>query len=177
MKLTWFGGTAIRIHIGGAILVVDPDQAPVRVDARELVSGADRVIERFGAGLSQVNGSDWKPRKPLNLLDEGAVPPEVELWSIGQGTIVIDAMGEAPLLLLTSAPSALGRWAESATVVLFGTGDQLVMRGKALLGDRPPRLLALAADEAAVDQAIPVLRDLLNGGGLVSLEAGLAVEV
>ncbi|WEK06274.1 MAG: hypothetical protein P0Y65_08530 [Candidatus Devosia phytovorans] len=177
MKLTWFGGTTIRIHIGGAILVVDANRAPKGIDARELVSGADRVIEQFGAELIEVSGREWKPRKPLNLIDEGGVLPEVELWSVGQGSILIDAMGETPLLLLTGEPPVLGRWAEVATTVLFGTGVQIARLGKAVLEDRPPRLLALAADEADVDHAIPILRELLDGSGLVSLEPGLALEV
>ena len=28
MKLTWFGGTTLRVYVGGAIVVVDADGAP-----------------------------------------------------------------------------------------------------------------------------------------------------
>jgi len=40
-----------------------------------------------------------------------------------------------------------------------------------------PRLVALAGVESAIDASIPVLRDHLDGAGLVSLEAALAVEI
>jgi hypothetical protein len=37
--------------------------------------------------------------------------------------------------------------------------------------------LALAGDDAALDQAIGALRDVLDGAALLALEAGLAVEI
>ena len=177
MKLTWFGGTTIRIHIGGAILVVDPAGAPAGIDAAELVSGADSVIASFGAGLAAVDPATWKPRKPPRMLDEGEAPPEVETWSAGAGALLVDAMGESPLLLVTGKMPALGRWAEGAVVTLFGDGETLAALGQAALDDRPPRLLALAGSEAAMDVAIPALRSSLDGTGLVALEAGLALEI
>lgn len=177
MKLTWFGGTTIRIHIGGAILVVDPAGAPGGIDAAELVSGADQVIAGFGAELVGVDGKDWKPRKPQRLLDEGETLPAVEAWSAGAGAVLVDAIGEAPLLLVSSEIPTLGRWAENAVVVLFGDGARLAALGLAVLNDRTPRMLVLAGDEAAIDLAIPALRDQLDGTGLVALEAGLALEV
>lgn len=177
MKLTWFGGTTIRIHIGGAILVLNPDGAPDTIDLAELLSGADQVIGGFGADLVVTDGQNWKPRKVPRLLDEGDTLAPVEAWSCAAGTVLIDAIGEAPLLLLNGNAPALGRWAESAVVVLFGGGDRLATLGQAVLKDRAPRLLALAGDEAAVDLAIPALRGLLDGTGLVALEAGLALEV
>ena len=177
MKLTWFGGTTIRIHIGGAILVVDPDGAPAGIDAAELVSGADMVIERFGAALPSVDTALWKPRRPPRLLDEGETPLTVEAWSAGDGAVLIDAMGEPPLLLVAGEMPALGRWTDRAVVALFGDGAGLVRLAEAALADVPPRLLALASDEQAVDMAIPRLRDQLDGTGLVALEAGLALEI
>ena len=38
---------------------------------------------------------------------------------------VIDALGEAPLLLLKGKPPVLGRWVETAVVVIFGDGAAL----------------------------------------------------
>lgn len=177
MKLTWFGGTTIRIHIGGAILVVNPAGAPDGIDAAELVSGADSVISGFGSELTAVDTATWKPRKPARLLDEGEVPPEVEAWSVGAGALLIDAVGEPPLLLVAGDIPALGRWAEGAVMTLFGDGETLAALGQAALDDRPPRLLALAGSEAAMDVAIPALRGSLDGTGLVALEAGLALEI
>jgi hypothetical protein len=177
MKLTWFGGTTVRIHIGGAILVLDPAGAPEGIDAAELVSGADTVIAGFGADLAGVDSRSWKPRRPPRLLDESDTPPTVDAWSAGAGAVLVDAIGESPLLLVTGDVPPLGRWAESAVVVLFGSGDRLAALGGTVLDDTPPRLVALAGDEAAIDVAITALRDRLDGAGLVSLEAGLALEI
>lgn len=177
MKLTWFGGTTIRIHIGGAILVVDPAGAPTGIDAAELVSGADMVICGFGTDLATIDTGRWKPRKPPRLLDESEVPPSVEAWSAGSGAVLVDAVGEPPLLLVAGKVPALGRWTESAVVALFGDGAAMAQLGQAVLDDTPPRLLALAGNEAAIDTAIAALRDRLDGTGLVSLEAGLALEI
>lgn len=177
MKLTWFGGTTIRIHIGGAILVVDAAAAPAGIDATELVSGADRVIADFGAHLPSVDATRWKPRKPTRLLDETEHLPAVEAWSAGAGALLIDAVGEPPLLLVAGDVPALGRWADGAVVAMFGDGEGLSAMGQAVLDATPPRLLALAGDDAAVDAAIPILRDRLDGTGLVALEARLALEI
>ena len=177
MKLTWFGGTTIRIHIGGAILVVDPAGAPAEIDPAELVSGADSVIAGLGETLPALDTARWKPRKPPRLLDEGEARPVIEAWSAGAGALLIDAVGEPPLLLVAGDVPALGRWAESAVVALFGDGERLARLGRMVLDDTPPRLLALAGDETAIDAAIPALRDRLDGTGLVSLEAGLALEI
>ena len=177
MKLTWFGGTTIRIHIGGAILVLDPAGAPEGIDPAELVSGADTVITGFGADLPGIDSRNWRPRKPPRLLDESDAPPPVEVWSAGVGAVLVEAIGEPPLLLVSDQTPPLARWAESAVVALFGSGEQLAALGKAILDDTPPRLLALAGTEAAVDSAILALRDRLDGTGLVSLEAGLALEI
>lgn len=177
MKLTWFGGTTIRIHIGGAILVVDPAGAPQGIDPAELVSGADTVIAGFGAGLAGADSAKWKPRRPPRVLDETDTPPAVDAWSVGEGAVLVDAIGEPPLLLVGGDLPPLGRWAEGAVVVLVGSGERLAALGRAVLDDTPPRLLALAGDEAAIDSAILALRDRLDGTGLVSLEAGLALEI
>lgn len=177
MKLTWFGGTTVRIHIGGAILVVDAEGAPGGIDAAELVSGADVVVERFGAGLPEVDTARWKPRKAPRLLDEGEEPPAVDAWAAGPGAVLVEAVGEPPLLLVAGGVPALRRWADGAVVALFGDGAGLVARGEAVLDDVPPRLLALAGNEAAIDAAIPALRDRLDGTGLVALEAGMALEI
>ncbi|WP_137151984.1 hypothetical protein [Devosia sp. FKR38] len=176
MKLTWFGGTTVRIHIGGAIVVVDAAGAPAGIDAAELVAGADQVVADFGAGLETVDAAQFKPRKPVRLLDEGEGLPDMMIWSAGPGALVIDAMGEAPLLLVAGEMPALGRWADAAVVALFGDGAGLLARGQALLGMRAPRLVMLGGDESAVDMAIDGLRAGLDGTGLVALEAGLALE-
>ena len=177
MKLTWFGGTTVRIHIGGAILVVDAEGAPDGIDKAELVSGADMVVDAFGAGLQAVDTASWRPRKLPRMLDEGEELPKVEAWSAGAGAMLVEAVGEPPLLLLVGDVPRLGRWADGAVVALFGGGKELSLMGLAVLADTPPRLIALAGDEAAVDAAISALREGLDGAGLVALEAGMALEI
>jgi len=174
MKLTWFGGTTLRIHIGGAMVVVDPASAPAGI--AELVSGVDRVVERFGADLPVVVLQTWKPRRAQRVVDEADEVVPVEIWSAGDGVILVDAEGEMPLVLARSAPE-LGRWAGEAVVVLFGDSTELTALGQGMLNKSGPRLLALAGDEAAMDISIPALRELLDGTGLVALEPGLALEV
>jgi len=180
MKLTWFASTTIRIHIGGQILVADPDDAPASIDPRELVSGADR---RFGLAaadpaLSKVDPAQWRPRAVKSLLDQAPTDAEIKILSIGTRTVLIDAPGEPPLVLIASSEAPrFGRWADDAVVVLFGAREGLVATGTVLLDIARPKLIALAADEADVDVAVDELREHLDGAGLVSLEPGLALEV
>ena len=173
MKLTWFGRTAFRIHAGGRIVVVDAEAAPVGVDRRELLGGADDVVG-FAAGLPMADGAAWRPRPAGRLLDAGETPPPPAFWSLGEGTVLVDADGEAPLLLVAGAVPPLGRWADRAAVILAGTA--LAERGETVLAAAAPRLLALAGSEAEVDAAFAALARRLDGTGLVALEPGLAVE-
>lgn len=176
MKLTWFGGTTIRLHIGGTILVGDADGAPARIDRTELVSGADRVFTLDATDLPSADTAGWKPRRAGRVLDDDGTLPEVLLWAV-TGGVLIDAVGEPPLLLLTGATGELGRWADGAVIVLFGDGGTLSERGQAVLSARAPKVIALAADEVAVDIAIVALRDRLDGTGLFSPEPGMALEI
>ena len=174
MKLTWFGGSTLRIHIGGSILVLDPGAVTAPIDKAELLSGADQVVTQDS--LRQVDLLSWRPRKPGSLLQEEGQSP-VQAVSSESGTILIDALGEPPLLLFPRSRPALGRWADSAIIVLAGDGAQIVSLGLAILAERPPRLLALAGDDAAIDYAIPRLREHLDGASLVALEPRMALEV
>lgn len=171
MKLTWFGNGTFRIHAGGSILVVEGDGALVGVGRAELVSGADRVVA-FQA-IEVV--ADWKPRVPLRMLEADEAMRRPELVGLGQRALVVDADGEAPLVLARDDIAATGRWLGQAVVVLIGDG--LAERGLALLERVVPRLIALAGSEAEVDAAFAALRDHLDGTGLIALERGLAVEV
>jgi hypothetical protein len=179
MKLTWFAGTTIRIHIGGQILVADPGLAPTFVDSGELVSGADHVftLATEDATIPDIDASAWRPRPLPKLIDE-STPQAVALYRIAAGAILVDAAGEPPLVLLagTSAPR-FGRWATDAVVVLCGASEALVVEASVLLDVSPPKLVAIAADEAGIDLAIAELREHLDGTALISLEPGLALEV
>lgn len=176
MKLTWFGGTTIRIHIGGSILVVDADGAPEMVNAVELVSGADEVIQSFGGSLEAVDTGAWKPRRPMRLLDENDSVPAVDFWQAAPGMILVDAIGE-PALVLTDKFDLprFGRWAERAVFVLFGT--ELRERAESLRDDVLPKLIVLAGSDEDVDQAFQLYAEQMSDTGLISLEAGLALEV
>ena len=176
MKLTWFAGTTIRIHIGGKILVADADRAPGFIDRMELVSGADRVFAMAGTGLPALDPARWRSRPVPRMIDEAEQPPEIGLHRLAEGAVLVDAAGEPPVVLL-AGPLAFGRWADGAVVVLFGTGEALVAAGENLLDAARPRLIALAAAEPAIDFAVAALRDRLDGVAVVSLEPGLAVEV
>lgn len=180
MKLTWFAGTTIRIHIGGQILVADADQAPASVDRNELVSGADRVFALAGdaANLPQLDPAKWRPRALPRAIDHQVRQPDVILHRLGEGSVLVDAPGEAALVLAAGhRPPPLGRWVDGAVVVLFGAGNPIVAKGKLLLSAARPRLISLAADESALDLAIPALREHLDGIPLISLESGMALEV
>lgn len=180
MKLTWFAGTTIRVHIGGQIFVADADHAPASVDRHELVSGADRVFALAGdaASLPLLDLARWRPRMPAKIIDDTAPPADVILHRIGEGAVLVDAAGEpAAILVAGSRQPHFGRWADGAVVVLFGNGDAMVSNGVHLLGVARPRLVALAADETAIDPAIAELREHLDGVALVALEPGLALEV
>lgn len=179
MKLTWFGGTTIRVHIGGEILVGDPGGARGEVDRGELISGADRTfgLAEDDATIPMMEPASWRPRAMPRAIDATA-PSEVLVYRLGDGAVLVDAPGEPPLVLLThGTPPRLGRWSIDSVVVLFHASEELVAVASVLLEVSPPRLLALAADEAAVDLAIAELAEHLDGTALVSMEPGQAVEV
>jgi hypothetical protein len=177
MKLTWFAGATIRIHIGGQVLVAEPERAPGWVDRRELVAGADRVFALADADIPAVDPEKWRRKRPVRPLDE-AGPPAVEIVRLAADILLVDAPGE-PALVLVGAPDLppIGRWADDAVIVLFGAGEAIIAAATVLLDIAEPRLLALAADEAALDLAVAELREHLDGTALISLEPGLAVEV
>jgi hypothetical protein len=180
MKLTWFADTTIRIHIGGEILVADAERAPGFVDRTELVSGADRTFSLVseGTALPSIDPAAWRPRPAPRAIDADAPAAPVQLFSIGERTILVDAVGEPPLVLMAGAvPPRFGRWADDAVMVLFGDGEALITTGTVLLDIARPRLVALAADEQHIETAVAELREHLDGAALVSLEPGLALEV
>lgn len=170
MKLTWFGGTTLRIHTGGRILVCDPGGAPAGTDPAELVAGADRV---FGLD-EELPGADptgWQSRRPGALIDEAVAPPEVLLHRLGQGAILVDSVGEPPLLLISRPIETAGRWSRDAVAVAFS--QEVAERALAVLA---PRMIALAVPQAAVDAAFAALRERLGATALIAMEPGLAVE-
>lgn len=176
MKLTWFGNSTFRIHIGGQIVIIDADNAPDGVDSRELTSGADLPIPDFGRGLSPIEPSIWTPRKPVRLLDALDGPEgHVDAHSAGEGCIVVDAPDEAPLMLLLDRDAPpFGRWTEQAVVVLLGT--HLRERTERLQDAARPKLVALAGEGREIDATFEYLVGQRSGISLIALEPALAVE-
>jgi hypothetical protein len=173
MKLTWFGGTALRIYAGGQIVVIDPDAAPATVDRGELLAGADRVVAP-GEPLPRVDSASWRPKAMPRLMDEA---PATEVARL-DGALLVAAAGEPALVILAEgALPRFGRWAEGAVIVLTSASDALVAELTALLDVARPRLIALAVDERTLDRVVQQLAEHLNGTGLSSLEPGLALEV
>ncbi|MDP3314477.1 MAG: hypothetical protein Q8M47_00215 [Devosia sp.] len=171
MKLTWFAGSTIRIHIGGRILVADPAGIS-GVDAGELVSGADATFFIDEAGEA-VDPALWQPRRAAAMIDSDAVP-EVLVHGIEGGALVA-AAGEPPLVLLKAPMGRAGRWARDAVVVVFGdAADALAAQ---VLEDVGPYLIAIAAGDAVIERAIVGLRDKVGETLLVALEPGMALEV
>jgi hypothetical protein len=178
VKLTWFAGTTMRIHVGGRILVTDANDAPDWVDRRELVGGADQALGLAAEdpAVATVDPEQWRRRRASRPIDEA--PQEAAVARIAPGVLLVEVPGEPVLVLAAAAylPPA-GRWANDAVIVLFGAGEAIVAAATVLLDVAEPRLLALAADEEAVDVAVAELREHLDGTGLISLEPGMAVEV
>lgn len=173
MKLTWFGGTCLRLHAGGAILVVDPDAAPAGIDRGELVAGADRVIEDL-ADLPPADAAAFRPRAVLRLIEETDTPRPPQLWRLGADTAIVDADGERPLILMRNEVPELGRWAEKSVVLLSG-GD-MARRAAVVVDKMAPRLLALAGPDTELDAVFETLGGLTGETALMALERGLAVE-
>ncbi|WP_421760031.1 hypothetical protein [Devosia sp.] len=169
MKLTWFGGTTLRIYIGGSILVSDPAGIS-GVATEELVGGADATFEVAAPG-PVVDLKGWQPRRAGSVLEDS--PLELPRTFLAEGgVVVVDAMGEPPLLLVTGDVPAAGRWGRDAVVVAFGQ-----RAAEAALAALGPRLIAVAGDDADVERTFAALRDRLDGTALVALEKALALEV
>ena len=174
MKLTWFGGTTMRIHIGGAMLVVDADGAPERIDHTELLSGADRAF-RLDDDLVQVEPGQFQPRRPAALIEAGDEPQEVRVYRLAAGAVLVEAAGEPPLIIATGEMPRIGRWGRDAVVVV--AGGRLEATAASVVEQVGPRLLAVAGSDGAVEAVITALRDRLDGTGLMALEPALALEV
>jgi len=176
MKLTWFGGTTLRVYLGGEIVVVDGDMAPAGVDRAELLAGADRAVRLVGdATAPRIDPATWRPKPAGRAID---TPPPLDVACLGPSALLIAAAGEPPLVILGSEePPRFGRWADGAIIVLTSGREGFVAEATVLLDVARPRLVALAVDEQTLDRAIDELSEHLDGTGLVSLEPGLAVEV
>ncbi|GHA12446.1 hypothetical protein GCM10007989_03620 [Devosia pacifica] len=176
MKLTWFGGTTLRLHIGGEVIVTDADGAEHGIERTELLGAADRELPlKAPRSLAVANLKNWRPARRGSALEDDTAP-DVQLFDAG-GAILIDAPGEKTLLIVTGDVEAPGRWILDAVVVLFGDGEALMRRGRGLLGTLPPKVLVLAGEAGDVEAAFADLRELLEDTALLAMEKGLALEI
>lgn len=171
MKLTWFGGTALRIHIGGRILVCDARSAAAGVSQAELTAGADTSFER-NHGKGTADPMKFQRRRRVAVIDEEGADAEVLVHDFGLGATLIDAVGEPPLAIYGHGLMFAGRWEQEAVVVVFNAIDAINA-----LSDMHPRIMVLAFDDFSLQVTIDSLRDRLDGTGLFALERGMALEV
>lgn len=164
----------MRLHIGGAMLVVDADGAPAQIDHTELLSGADRAFA-LDDDLPAVDPAQFQPRRPAALIEAGDGPPEVRVYSLAAAAVLVEVAGEPPLIIATGAVPRIGRWGRDAVVVV--AGGELEATAASVLEQVGPRLMAVAGNDGAVEAVIAALRDRLDGTGLMALEPGLALEV
>ena len=170
MKITWFGARTLRVYIGGGILLWSPSDVD-GVAPEELRSGADVVVDAQER-LPQLDATAWRPQRPATALEEAGRTPDVRASAVGDDAALVDAAGEAPLVLLGGEAPAAGRWSRDAVVVAFSAAA-----AQSALEVLAPRLIALAADETELDTAFGALRERLGDTALVVLEPGLAVEI
>ena len=178
MKLTWFGGTTLRVYLGGEIVVVDAAQAPEGVNRLELTSGANRTVT-LGDTNPWVDPQTWRPPRPVRAMDEAR---SVEIFSIGPETCLISGEGDPPVLICNAVElPRLGHWVDGAVMVLFGDRGAALAEAVMALDLAKPRHLVLAADEETVDGLVDrfdAIDDRLWAElSFSSLEPGLALEV
>lgn len=177
MKLTWFGGSTFRIHIGGQVIVTDAAGAEGSVDVAELRSGADREIALAElGGLPAIDGEGWRPPRASSVLQVDDASPGVTLGRLAGQGLLVHAAGEPPLLLTGGPIGAVGRWSRDAVVVAYGPAGRTRGMATDLLDALAPKLLLLAAPAPALDGLFASLRERLEGTALVALEAGMALE-
>ncbi|MGV3652188.1 MAG: hypothetical protein ACO1OK_12245 [Devosia sp.] len=170
MKLTWFGGSTLRVHLGGRIVVVDAEGAPDAIDRAELLSGADFGVGFGSQALPSVDPHRWQPSRSAPLLDDAH--PDIAVGRLAADALLISAAGEPPLVLARADVPEAGRWARDAVVVAFS--QPAALSALRLWG---PRLIALAVAPKAAEAAFSALAAEAGGTGLMLLEPVLALEV
>ncbi|SFZ81975.1 hypothetical protein SAMN02983003_0810 [Devosia enhydra] len=170
MKLTWFGGSTLRVHLGGRIVVVDEEDAPDGIDRAELLSGADFSVGFASQSLPGLDPRNWQPPRSAALLDDGQT--DIAIGRLAADALLVSAAGEPPLVLAHAELPEAGRWTREAVVVAFSVPAAL--SGLKLWA---PRLIALAVAPKAAETAFSALAAEAGGTGLMLLEPGLALEV
>jgi hypothetical protein len=172
MRITWFGGSAFRLYVGGSIVVTDPDAAPVSVDRAELVAAADHTLAASGIGLPLLDAA-WRPQRRRREIDEPAIQQGLRVFSLDGGGLLLDAPEDGPLIV-ASATAVWDRFADNVVAVLHGPADGLPNAVQRLCTAARPRLIALAAAPSERDFAAIAATD--HDMPLQVLELGLALE-
>ena len=173
MKLTWFAQSCFRLHVGGAVIVVDPHGAPQGIDSEELVSGADEIVTLGDAGLAAFDMYGWAPRKPKSFIDSEAEAP-LTLYRFGQKGLFVDPPGDDPVIL-TDGGGDWGRFADGAVIVLFGPAAALPDRLSRIVQAARPKLVAIATGD--LDETVfSALATSAAGTNVQVLEPALALE-
>lgn len=170
MKVTWFSGTALRVHIGGSILLFD-SSAATGVNRLELESAADAIIQ-LSDPLEQLDFVAWTPPRAPSPLDE-EVEVAVEVFGV-PGGVLVSAAGEPPLIILNSQPQRAGRWSRDAIAVLLDEDAGTLF--KAVLDALSPTMILIPeAFAQALD--FSALAAECSGTAVQVLESRLGVEI
>ena len=105
----------------------------------------------------------------------GLAPCQLCLWQRWPhaAAILIDALGEPPLLLASGPVPPVGRWGSGAVVVVLG--DDHARTAVSAVEGLAPRLIAVAGDDTAVEAVLAAVGGRLDGTGFMALEPGLAL--
>jgi len=176
MKITWFGGSTLRIYVGGRIFVTDHERAPEGVDPHEVSAAADYTIN-LSDGIIEFPYLDMESRKeqrPRRLID---MPQELvaSLYTIEGEALFIDEPQEGPVIVAPGGQTAWGHFADNAVVVLYGKPEAVLEGAQSLLVAARPKLIAIAADGFSQDQ-LDVLALTCGNCALQVLEQGFSVE-
>ena len=174
MKLTWFAASCFRLHIGGQIIVTDPDDAPDGVARAELVSGADLVVTLGDSHLAPFDADSFRPRRARRPIDDDLADAN-GLFRFGESGLFVEPSDE-PHLILCGPQAKWGRFADGAVVILCGAFDALVDAVAELSRTARPRLVILAPSAfEATDLA--ALAAAADGTPVQILEPLFALEV
>lgn len=175
MKVTWFARTCFRLHIGGKILVIDPETAPAGIDAQELVSGADRVVRLGQPDLPVFDPQKYRPIRRRSLIAEYE-GDEIAVCTHGERSLVIAATDEPLVILAPYETAKWGRFADDALVVFHADRIADAEAFSALVEAGRPRLVALASN-AATDDIFTAIANAGDGLAVQVLDPALALEV
>ena len=137
MKITWFGGHALRIQASGQIAALYPESADEGFDRHELLSGADRIVEGPVSDLPAYLATSFEhpaPKRLIDELDEEADGLSFTIARLGEADIVVQGEQESPLVVLavgegdvTDAPGDWPHHVRDCTILLFRI-DSAILR-------------------------------------------------